>query len=122
MLHIQNPERPFSNCAESSVVVLMLDQSNNSAVALLDIGINLGKGPEEHIIVHEGDTPEGVAESFCLNHKLGPKQKAMLIDQIQKAIKEELNPQLSQIYPNISEAISENINDDITDRRGRFSR
>jgi len=91
----------IEDCAEfydeSSVLRVYLDS------ALLDLGINLGKGQEEHIIVRVGDTPEGIAEAFCLNHKLGPKQRAMLIEQIRKAMCEELK---------ICEDISENVDDE----------
>eukprot|EP00826_Nyctotherus_ovalis_P015570 TRINITY_DN1443_c0_g1_i2.p1 TRINITY_DN1443_c0_g1~~TRINITY_DN1443_c0_g1_i2.p1 ORF type:complete len:524 (-),score=112.46 TRINITY_DN1443_c0_g1_i2:255-1826(-) len=91
----------------------------NTEVGLLDIGINLGKGQEEHIIVREGDIPQGIAEAFCRNHKLGPKQKAILIEQIERAMCRELRS--ASTYSNTcDDNISENV-DDMNEQHERIN-
>ena len=79
----------------------------------MDIGIDIGNGKEEHVFVYEGDNAQDVANKFCVKHKLDPKQKIVLVNQIKKAMEEELNNRSQNQAQNIyNEAISENVNED----------
>eukprot|EP01022_Parablepharisma_sp_SALTPOND_P011086 TRINITY_DN145_c0_g1_i2.p1 TRINITY_DN145_c0_g1~~TRINITY_DN145_c0_g1_i2.p1 ORF type:complete len:898 (+),score=107.33 TRINITY_DN145_c0_g1_i2:782-3475(+) len=89
------------------------EEENKSENELLDIGIDLGDGKEEHILVYEGDNAQDVADTFCLKHKLDPRQKAILVDQIKKAMEDELRNRTPNPTQNIyNETISENVDED----------
>eukprot|EP00826_Nyctotherus_ovalis_P012652 TRINITY_DN13361_c0_g1_i10.p3 TRINITY_DN13361_c0_g1~~TRINITY_DN13361_c0_g1_i10.p3 ORF type:complete len:205 (-),score=83.75 TRINITY_DN13361_c0_g1_i10:895-1509(-) len=80
--------------------------------ALLDIKIDLGNGVEEHITMREGDTEEDIARAFCLKHSMSVQQRTLLVVQIKKAMKEQVQSQdysdylESNIY---DKSISENV-------------
>ncbi len=44
----------------------------SSRFPLLFVDINSGQGQIERVIIYEGDTPDSVAKSFALAHKLNP--------------------------------------------------
>ncbi len=102
------------------------DDSDNQE--LLDIGIDLGDGREEHIIVYEGDNAQKVADGFCQKHNLDDRQHKLLVGQIKDAMEEELrnrlaggaahdeNPQQKPAQALYEDPISENVEeDDITE-------
>jgi hypothetical protein len=66
------------------------DINNSIETRLLDIAIDLGKGKEEHIFIHEDDNPEEMANAFCIEHNFNSAQRKMLIAQIKEAMEEEL--------------------------------
>lgn len=45
---------------------------------LLYVDVNLGPGKSERIVVYEGDTAEGLAEKFAINHNLDMSMKGKL--------------------------------------------
>jgi len=99
------------------------DSSRKTENELLDVGIDIGDGKEEHIVVYEGDKAEEVVEKFCEKHHIDSKQKTLLTTQIKKAMEEELqNRSPSSIHAATqhiyTQTISENVDeDDASDSR-----
>ena len=51
---------------------------------ILYLDVNFGRGNITRIVMYENDTPEELAEAFCLEHKLDSSKKSKLITIIKK--------------------------------------
>lgn len=53
---------------------------------MLFVDVNLGNSGTQRITVYEGDTAEGLAEKFAVEHKLDESLKRKLTDMLEKQI------------------------------------
>jgi len=96
----------YTGTITSNLIELNVDKDTSIEAKLLDIAIDLGKGKEEHIFIHQDDNPEEMANAFCVEHNFNSAQRKMLIEQINEAIKEELG----NVSENMDVTADEHIN------------
>ena len=69
----KNEEENYNNSISSEE-----DQMKKEGIPLLIIDVNIRQGVKKKIYVYEGDTPEGLAEKFALEHNLEEETKNKL--------------------------------------------
>lgn len=65
---------------------------------ILFLDVNFGHGNITRIVMYENDTPEELAEAFCLEHKLDDSKKVKLIAIIKKHLENILDKIVEQPY------------------------
>ena len=69
----KNEEENYNNSMSSEE-----DQMKKEGIPLLIIDVNIRQGVKKKIYVYEGDTPEGLAEKFAMEHNLEEETKNKL--------------------------------------------
>ena len=63
---------------ENNIIEIINETNNKEKIPLLIIDVNLDKGIKKKIFVHEGDTPEDLAQKFANENNLAPETKNKL--------------------------------------------
>ena len=63
---------------ENNIIEIINETNNKEKIPLLIIDVNLDKGIKKKIFVHEGDTPEDLAQKFANENQLAPETKNKL--------------------------------------------
>ena len=77
----------------------MYETNNTTETPVLFLDVNFGNGSVTRIVMYENDTPEELAEAFCLEHNLDLTKKSKLI----AIIKKHLDSVLTKIDENPNE-------------------
>ena len=70
-----------------------IEPNNEAESPILFLDVNFGNGNITRIVMYENDTPEELAEAFCLEHKLDDEKRIKLVG----IIKQHLDSVLDQI-------------------------